>query len=80
MKNLKPCPTCAGICDSIQPDSCELCRLEAEAFELRARIEDDRRLLAELEETQRKAHLQSFGPAPTPQSIPAGLVLGRASW
>lgn len=48
--------------------------------ELQASIAADRAILAELDESQRKAHEQLFGPAPAPRSIPAGLVLGRASW
>jgi hypothetical protein len=57
-------------------------RRSAAAADLRRRqnIAADLRLLALLDESQRRAHEQLFGPPPTPQSIPAGLVLGRASW
>jgi len=46
----------------------------------RANLAADRALLALMDESQERARRQLFGPPPTPQSIPAGLVLGRASW
>jgi hypothetical protein len=57
-------------------------RRSAAAADLRRRqnIAADLRLLALMDESQERAHRQLFGPPPTPQSIPAGLVLGRASW
>jgi len=46
----------------------------------RANLAADRTLLALVDESQRRAHEQLYGPPPVPKSIPAGLVLGRASW
>jgi hypothetical protein len=57
-------------------------RRAAAAADLRRRqnIAADRAIMSEIEESQRRAHEQFYGPAPVPQSIPAGLVLGRSSW